>query len=129
MTDEEKAAMKWLERWNPEGPPATIKSMLAQPRLPQEPSDDCLAAMRAHDYRPGPSRDMIREIYHALYHFLLTGAPGGTKTVWRVTEAQDGGRHSEHFDYDSLADALARVRVCVERHRIFVSIEPREVPA
>jgi hypothetical protein len=133
MTDDERKAMEWLDLFTPGGTEAhpharTLKAMLSRPVLPEDPTPGELGAigevLRGHIY--ADRNRVAYEAYRALYAHL--SAPK-TKTVWRVTEAQDGGRSPEHFDFDSIDLPLARVRVCAERHRITVTIDPREVPA
>lgn len=67
MTAEQKAALKWLDHWAE--PSATharaLKAMLAEPRLPKEPSEEALQAMRN-------SNDRVNafSMYRALYAHL-----------------------------------------------------------
>lgn len=83
MTDAEKAALKWLEEMAaiPMGyvpvHARTLKALLAQPRLPAEPTAGMLRAM----FGSGHVTD--RDIYRALYA-ELTAPKTKTVEVWHV---------------------------------------------
>jgi hypothetical protein len=88
MTDEQKAALEWLERWSgcligeeTNRAVATIKAVLAEPRLPAEPSEEALDAIRQACGTTGAI-----SAYHALYAHLRKSQ---TKTVdvWHVEYA------------------------------------------
>lgn len=88
MTDEQKAALAWLDKCIVLTPgnyvevtdivtvARTLKAMLAEPRLPKEPSIELLDAMEAASYAPVSTTmmtlgwDKARQIYSALYAHL-----------------------------------------------------------
>ncbi len=93
MTDEQKAALEWLVAVCPEYDceaarhVRAIKAMLAEPRLPAEPTAEMLTAM----YDGWAEEPVLtwRAAYRALYAHLTTPK---TKTVevWHVEFAASG---------------------------------------
>ena len=136
MTEEQKAALDWLDWWTKQtgqwesraGHARTLKDMLAEPRLPKEPTGVLLAAMdEGFMSSLNPSHDVaMRAIYHALYAHLTKPA---TEKVWHIVfcNKHDGGSYRKD-GYRSreaaLSDAAHFLR---EGHAI--CIEQIEVPA
>jgi hypothetical protein len=74
MTDEQKAALEWLELFTPGGIDAhpyarTIKAMLAEPRLPEEVDIDC-ASQTAGLYHNEDHQHVAKDAIH-FYHVKL----------------------------------------------------------
>jgi hypothetical protein len=100
MTDEERAALDWLEygtkHWNDGSKrrAVTLKAMLAQPRLPETPD-----RMMLRIYACGGVVEP--EATHADLYAHLTGAPPKprTKQVWRVSYCTPEG-HMDESEHD-----------------------------
>lgn len=124
MTDKERQeAMEWLDRHiaHPAfaGPYArTLKAMLAEPRLPEEPSDASLIAIEAILEKAMPldpdvryHEPRARACYRALYAHLTKPA---TKTVqvWRVEFSRNWNPEIKNFrserDAHAFVEALER---------------------
>lgn len=89
MTDDEKAAMDWLDHLIKDLTPGnsivrharTIKAMLAEPRLPKEPTRDMIDVITVADGIDAPGWQ--KEIYRALYDHLSKPATRSVQ-VWHV---------------------------------------------
>ncbi len=90
MTDEENAAIAWLDQYAESlgsfrGHARTIKAMLAQPRLPEEPTPEMVEAimLKIWGVRMGGSvnaKELAADAYGALYAHLTKPAP----TLYRI---------------------------------------------
>lgn len=124
---EKTAAVKWLGHLY--GAPnsvdekhlRTLKDMLAEPRLPAEPSEEMLDAMwRGYEKTPGSDYRRHHGSYSNLYAHLTKPT---TKAVWRVS--WDGG-YTECTTPEMLAREI-HVRT-IEQGRT-ITIKAQEVPA
>jgi hypothetical protein len=106
---DEREAMEWLEarvdgeRMSAYAPATTIKSMLARPVLPREPSAAALKAM--YDSYAGACMcggDPIKGAYRALYaHLTAPRTKEETFTRWLVVAP-----HGEYGPYAVHSDAV-----------------------
>jgi hypothetical protein len=122
MTESERKAMEWLEHvirvggYRPGSAPATIKSMLAQPRLPGRLPEEAKAAMRAAFDDAYTNYDFIGAIYDALCAHLT--APRTKEVeVWRVEFA----RHGEPQCLQYLDVGAAELNAASFRHQNHLS--------
>lgn len=134
MTNEEKAALEWLENglkcWNPatKAKGATLKAMLARPTLPEEPDPDALRAMRdaSRDFNayefPGTYAHCA---YRALYAHLTKPK---TKTVWRVEGTWSSGDSAGPADFHNIQQATDAARCWHKEGCHSMSITQVEVP-
>lgn len=121
MTDNDKAAaLAWLDDWCHEktgisgNAARTIKSMLAEPRMPEEPSGLHITAMfhAAHQRNCGLSPDGMADAYRALREHLSKPATR-TVQVWLVhyaARSTDGGKwepRTRDFETQEGAEAHA----------------------
>lgn len=139
-----EAALMWLKSWadpltprahitNAEQHARTLEAMLAEPRLPKEPSADALKAMQDGIYRDTGCmafHHTVETAYRALHAHLTTPK---TKTVWRVTwKTQDGDKGGvvsrDEETYGKAMECLLLMGAG-DNHVIAASITKQEVPA
>jgi hypothetical protein len=128
MTDEEKAALVWLEATitdpfaydSSKEAAGTLKALLAQPRLPETLGDELVASLwHASGFYGRSHREVAENILRVLREGLTP-----KKIVWRLRwqwVAADGQSGEEFRDEATLKEALWRERdgvwVADIRHR------------
>ena len=127
MTDEERAAMEWLEQsiqWSASSLPGVLKRLLAEPRMPrpEELTDKDLLNMWNAAWDTAPAHDM-RAAYRALYDRRTR-----PQTVWRVSWSDDTGNGGHEDCGTTSAAAAASERILHNRPTARVVIA-RVVPA
>lgn len=130
MTGEERAALDWLDRMSCNSDHAVyvraLQAMLAEPRLPAEPTQQMLWAMdNSAEGHNQYARNISERMYFALHAHLTKPK---TKTVWRVLHQTEDNTAGGGDDY---ADQSEGLRAAADRleEGYQVTILKREVPA
>ncbi len=133
ITEEDrKDAMEWLEGMTSDGSIASMYArercrvalaMLAEPRLPAEPTEYMLVLLLG--YYGG--REYARDFFHDLRAYLST--PTKPKTVWEISYTQKDGTSAV---VGRAADPYAALKLISEfsvENKAVIAIKQCEVPA
>jgi hypothetical protein len=134
MTDEQKAALAWLDgratgSYGDDAHARTLKAMLAEPRLPEEVDIDC-ASQTAGLYHNEDHQNVAKDAIYA-YHVKLRARlrKPQTKKVWHIVFLhKDGGGSYRRDGYRSKEAALNDAGLFLKDGHA-ICVEEIEVPA